>query len=876
MALTFPSGGRALRLCLLLNEGRLPAWQQALLSALEQERAFTLQCLFPAQLRAARATAEISCDVVLVFESNLLSGMDLPAELPRWVLVDAQGRTLGDEFPLLDPITRGQGIALSLLEQRQPDSGWYLRRHLHVRASSRYDCASTALQPNLLRLIRQAATDLRLEAPAAGHAQAPRPAGVPRLVWYHRLCGKLRHLAARLHAQFLTEYWRIGVVRTTPAAVLAGGKLPEVRWLTPDSQSDYWADPFPMPGDRHRLFCERMLQRSGLGILEMLEFDEAGKVSARKVLPVGERRHASFPNVVEIDGRCFGVAETVATRRCILHEVDATGNWQPRQTLLDDVAAADPALFRWQGRWWLAFTDVDQGELDNLCLYYADAPEGPWMPHANNPVKIDIRGARMAGALFELDGVLYRPAQDCLATYGAAVVLHRVDLLTPEHFVESEIRRLLPDARGACPGGLHTFNLWGDRIVIDGKRHGVNFWVLRRNLLRRLKRCFAPFSRSPAATPQNVEGKRVLVYIPRLRLGGGEISMLRLAGGLAALGYEVGIVSHGEPEHGIVPPAGVSFTNLDCRATLPAVRRLAEELRRQCPDYLLSAFPHTNIAAVMARFLAGTPTRCVLSEHAPLSRQIEQQDNWRYRILPRLLRFAYRRADALVAVSQGVRDDLQQLLGVSQPVEIIHNPVLAGDFSEEMLLPPAEPWLNDGNLQVVLSMSRLSEEKDLPTLLRAFALVHRQRPSTRLLLAGEGSERGRLEALVRELALDDVVRLPGRVATPLSWMRQAAVFVLASRFEGFGNVLVEAMACGTPVVSTDCPVGPREILDDGRLGRLVPVGDAEALAQAIMHALESPQPPAEAAIRAQGFTQQAAATSYQALFARLAAKSEAC
>lgn len=143
-------------------------------------------------------------------------------------------------------------------------------------------------------------------------------------------------------------------------------------------------------------------------------------------------------------------------------------------------------------------------------------------------------------------------------------------------------------------------------------------------------------------------------------------------------------------------------------------------------------------------------------------------------------------------------------------------------------------------------MSRLSPEKDLPTLLHAFSLLHRQRPEAHLLLAGEGPERAGLEALVAALGLQAVVELLGRTRQPLAWMRRAAVFVPASRFEGFGNVLIEALACGTPVVATDCPVGPREVLQGGRFGPLVPVGDAGAMAQAIGQLLDRPALPAGA------------------------------
>lgn len=342
--------------------------------------------------------------------------------------------------------------------------------------------------------------------------------------------------------------------------------------------------------------------------------------------------------------------------------------------------------------------------------------------------------------------------------------------------------------------------------------------------------------------------------------------MVRLAHGLAETGLEVDLVVHSEATREITVPPGVCLINLNCGSTLTALWALVRLLRDRRPQWVLSAFPHTNIAAVTAVALSRADARCVISEHAPLSRQIVHQGNWRYRLLPPLVRWAYRRAHAVVAVSTGVRDDLRNLLGPNASPHVIRNPVLAPDFEAEMAQTPDESWLADASLQVVLSVCRLSVEKDLPTLLQAFAEVHRERPTTRLILAGEGPDRVRLESMVRDLGLSDVVRLPGRTGQPLAWMRHAAVFVLASQYEGFGNVLVEALACGTPVVSTDCPVGPSEVLDGGRLGSLVPVGNVSAMAQAISKVLEHRELPAGAREAALKYTQANSCATYRRLF----------
>jgi len=374
----------------------------------------------------------------------------------------------------------------------------------------------------------------------------------------------------------------------------------------------------------------------------------------------------------------------------------------------------------------------------------------------------------------------------------------------------------------------------------------------------------------------------VMVYIPTLRMGGAELSMLRLAEGMAARGVPVTLVVNDAMQSGLKVPARVELVSLDTNRSLGAVHRLAALLRRRRPATLLSGFPHTNLVAVMARALARIDCKVVITEHAPLSRQICHMGGWRYRYMPVLARVAYPRADAVVAVSDGVAEDLQGIVPHLAP-RMIYNPVLAYDWREHAAERVGHPWLEDSSVEVVLSASRLSTEKDIPTLLRAFVKVAATRPAARLVIAGDGLIRADLEREAATLGIAARVLFAGTIARPLAWMRRARVFVLPSRFEGFGNVLVEALAAGTQVISTDCPVGPREILEDGALGELIPVGDANAMADAIAAALERTDPagdPAQlgatraaAQVRsdkvALAYTQERACAAYLQLFADL-------
>ena len=191
---------------------------------------------------------------------------------------------------------------------------------------------------------------------------------------------------------------------------------------------------------------------------------------------------------------------------------------------------------------------------------------------------------------------------------------------------------------------------------------------------------------------------------------------------------------------------------------------------------------------------------------------------------------------------------MAQVTGIPRErIKVIFNPSVVGtEVAEKAKAPLDHPWFEPGQPSVVVAVGRLQEQKDYATMIRAFAQVRKARP-VRLLILGEGKERPMLEALIEELGLQEDVGLPGFVMNPYAYLARASLFVLSSRWEGLPTVLIEALCCGTPVVSMDCPSGPREILRGGEYGRLVPVGDAEALARAIEKTLdeERSSPPAK-------------------------------
>ena len=354
--------------------------------------------------------------------------------------------------------------------------------------------------------------------------------------------------------------------------------------------------------------------------------------------------------------------------------------------------------------------------------------------------------------------------------------------------------------------------------------------------------------------------------MPSFRGGGAERVMVELARGLVGLGISVDlVVAQREGPNLMQRPPAATIVDLGAKRVLLALPALVRYLRDVAPDAMLSALPHTNVIAVAARRLARSRTRLVVAEHTTASLSAMHSGSARGRALPVFMKFAYPRADAVVAVSAGVADDLARLIRLDRRrITVIHNPVTVPRLFELAVEPVDHPWFGGQQIPVILGVGRLTAAKDFVTLIRAFELVRKVRP-VRLMILGEGAERPRLEALIRDLQLEADVALPGFVENPYKYMQKASVFVLSSRWEGFGNVLVEAMACGAPVISTDCPNGPREILENGKHGRLVPVGDMAALSQAIVDQLDHPPPRRGSTERAMDFSLDAAIDRYRSI-----------
>lgn len=303
---------------------------------------------------------------------------------------------------------------------------------------------------------------------------------------------------------------------------------------------------------------------------------------------------------------------------------------------------------------------------------------------------------------------------------------------------------------------------------------------------------------------------------------------------------------------------------------------LVRYFRGTRPDAVFAATAPFNLMAVWARRLAHLEIPVVVSEHNQLSGDTVGDRQWRYDCPPSLLFRGYMQSDGIVAVSDGVADELTEHAGVpGSRIATVYNPVV-GSFLETRARDAMDhPWFAPGQPPVIIGAGALKPQKDFPTLIRAFARVRERRPARLVILGGirnPGKDTEYVEelrSLPSALGVADDVDFTGFVTNPFAYMSRADLFVLSSRWEGLGNVLIEALACGCPAVSTDCPSGPAEILDHGRVGPLVPVGDDEALADAMIKVLDAPPSPKMLKERTTFFTVENSVDRYlELLFGR--------
>lgn len=335
--------------------------------------------------------------------------------------------------------------------------------------------------------------------------------------------------------------------------------------------------------------------------------------------------------------------------------------------------------------------------------------------------------------------------------------------------------------------------------------------------------------------------KPIAFFIPTMQGGGAERVVINLLKGMVAHNLPVDLVlANAEGAYLDLIPKQVRVINLAAGRVIKAIAPLGKYLRTTRPQVLISHLNYANVIALAAKKIAFTNTPLIIVEHNTFS--VAKSDLFRAQFVPPLMKWLYPSANAIIGVSQAVARDLEQGLSLGAgTVKTIYNPVVDRELLANKDDDIDHSWFQPKDIPVILAVGRLTEQKDFPNLLKAFALL-RQKILARLIILGEGELRADLELIINELGIRESVSLPGFVANPYAYMSNAAVFVLSSRWEGLPTALIEAMACGCPVVATDCPSGPREILAAGKYGELVPMGDVETLSELILRVLHNPPP----------------------------------
>jgi glycosyltransferase involved in cell wall biosynthesis len=294
----------------------------------------------------------------------------------------------------------------------------------------------------------------------------------------------------------------------------------------------------------------------------------------------------------------------------------------------------------------------------------------------------------------------------------------------------------------------------------------------------------------------------------------------------------------------------VQLIDLKVKHVYSSFPALIRYLKHRRPAVMLTDKDRVNRTAILARAWSRVPTRLVLSSGTTISIDLDNRGTFERWLQKRSMKHLYPYAENVVVTSEGVADDMAEYTGLARKrIQVVPCPVVPNELFRRQLPRPDHPWFRADAPPVILGVGELGPRKDFVTLVHAFARL-RAHQNCRLVILGKGGQRDHLLSVAKEMGIAKDIDLPGFESNPYPFMAHAAMLAMSSRWEGLGFVLIETLALGTPVVSTDCPSGPREILDGGRYGRLVPVGDAERLAHAMAETLLHPLPA--------GFLQEAA------------------
>lgn len=352
---------------------------------------------------------------------------------------------------------------------------------------------------------------------------------------------------------------------------------------------------------------------------------------------------------------------------------------------------------------------------------------------------------------------------------------------------------------------------------------------------------------------------RIIIFYRDIQNGGVQRNMIRLSGLLTEAGHTVHMIIAESGANEFSLPNEVTLHRANTRHPIKLSRYLAKRYDDIRPDIVYSGMPNYNGIAVIAKLLSRHKPKTLISERSHTHVELSNTKFGIYKVSIYLSPLLYRLADRILAVSSDTADSLAQFARIDRKrITVMHNPVV----SDKLRLMAREPlehrWLEPPN-ELIVAVGRLALQKDYPTLLAAFALLHKRRPTARLAIVGEGKDLEALTQQARSLGISEVIEFMGFDANPYRWMAACKVFVLTSLWEGLPTVIIEAMACGATIVATDSPSGPRQIIgSDGQLGYLAPMKDPEAIADQLEHALEAPIAPDVLYEEAEKYSEKAA------------------
>ena len=364
--------------------------------------------------------------------------------------------------------------------------------------------------------------------------------------------------------------------------------------------------------------------------------------------------------------------------------------------------------------------------------------------------------------------------------------------------------------------------------------------------------------------------QKLAFFLPSLAGGGAERVIVTLINSLAEQEFLIDLVlANATGKFFSLLDKRVKVIDLQSKYVFLSIPKLINYLTKEQPYILISAVENANTWGVIAKKLSRTRTKIIITEHSNWSQKLLNHPSLKEKILFIIARYVYPMADRIITVSDGIRSNLLITMHLDPSKVIrIYNPSVPKNLDVQSSLPTNHPWLTHKDKPVIISVGRLVKEKDYKTLIHAFSKVN-QEIASRLIILGDGPERKNLQAVIHHHGLENSIDMPGFVDNPFSWMAKSDIFVMTSLYEGLPTVLIEALACGIPAISTDCISGPSEILECGKYGDLVTIGSIVELANALINNLNKSHDSTILKERANIFSTENATTEYLDLFQSL-------